>query len=116
MKRLSRQYQLGITLAVGQILDSDILAVFDKLYVLSRGGLCVYEGSVEHLHLYLREANVMHLNPNAAVENSVSEQQKQRSTPMERLIKIASKPSKVRKCYPILGPRIENSIQLRFLI
>lgn len=79
MKRVSRQYKIGITFAVGQILDSDILAVFDKLYVLSRGGLNLYEGSVEHLHLFLREANVLITSSN--------------QTPMERLIKMASKPN-----------------------
>lgn len=72
---------MAIVFSVGQVLDSDILAVFDKLYVLSRGGLCVYEGSVDHMSLYLREAEV-------AVSSKIQ-------TPMERLMKVASKPSQV---------------------
>ena len=49
--------------------------------MLSRGGLCVYEGSVDHMSLYLREAEV-------AISSKIQ-------TPMERLMKVASKPSQV---------------------
>ncbi|XP_017478051.1 PREDICTED: ABC transporter G family member 3-like [Rhagoletis zephyria] len=81
LKTLCRVYSIAVIFSVGQVLDSDILAVFDKLYVLSRGGLCVYEGSVDHMSLYLREAEV-------AISSKIQ-------TPMERLMKVASKPSQV---------------------
>lgn len=76
---MTRIYHITITFSVSQILDSDILAIFDKLYVLSRGGLCVYEGSVDHMSLFLRESDV-------SIDSKIQ-------TPMERLMKVASKPN-----------------------
>ena len=81
MKKMCRLYSIAIVFSVGQVLDSDILAIFDKLYVLSRGGLCIYEGSVDHLSLFLREAEVL-------ISSKIQ-------TPMERLLKVASKPNQV---------------------
>ncbi|KAJ6215528.1 hypothetical protein RDWZM_010028 [Blomia tropicalis] len=78
MKRLVRYYSIAIILTVEQILDSEILTIFDKLYVLSIGGQCIYEGTVEHLALFLRESDV-------TIMSKIQ-------TPMERLMKIASKP------------------------
>ncbi|OTF77164.1 hypothetical protein BLA29_015421, partial [Euroglyphus maynei] len=45
---MSRVYRISVNLSIGNMIDSDVLSAFDKLYVLSRGGLCIYEGSVEH--------------------------------------------------------------------
>lgn len=78
MKTLCRQYSITFCCSIGTTPDSDILAVFDKLYVLSRGGLCVYEGSVDHLNLFLRESDII-------ITSKIE-------TPFERLMKIASKP------------------------
>ncbi|KAI2800358.1 ABC protein, sub ABCG [Blomia tropicalis] len=81
MKRLARYYSIAFVFTIGKIIDSDILTIFDKLYVLSRGGLCVYEGSIDHLSLFLRESDVTFV---ATI-----------STPMERLMKVASKPNHI---------------------
>nr|XP_027194971.1 uncharacterized protein LOC113789612 isoform X1 [Dermatophagoides pteronyssinus] len=81
MKQMSRVYSISVNLSIGHMVDSDVLSVFDKLYVLSRGGLCIYEGSVEHMSLFLRESGVI-------IQSSIQ-------TPIERLIKIASKPNEL---------------------
>ncbi|KAH7644841.1 abc transporter g family member 3-like [Dermatophagoides farinae] len=81
MKQMSRVYSMSVNLSIGQMIDSDVLSIFDKLYVLSRGGLCIYEGSVEHMSLFLRESGVI-------IQSGIQ-------TPIERLIKIASKPTEL---------------------
>ncbi|KAF7494885.1 hypothetical protein SSS_00978 [Sarcoptes scabiei] len=81
LKRLARTYSIAITLSVSQILDSDVLVVFDKLYVLALNGFCIYEGSVEHISLFLRESDVV-------ISSRIQ-------TPIERLLKFASKPNEI---------------------
>lgn len=81
MKKLSRLYSIAVTFSTSQILDSDVLSIFDKLYVLSRGGLCVYEGSVEHMSLFLNESGIV-------ISSKIQ-------TPIERLMQIASKPTEL---------------------
>lgn len=78
MKGLCRSYAITFVCSIGNVPDSDILTTFDKLYVLSRGGFCVYEGSADHLGLFLRESEVF-------ITSKIE-------TPMERLMKVAAKP------------------------
>jgi len=39
--------------------NSDILQMFDKLYVLAKGGVCVYSGTPQHLDRYLMDCNIL---------------------------------------------------------
>ena len=60
--------------------NSDVLIMFDKLYVLSKGAKCVFDGNINQLLCHLQECQV-----------GCEEWQ----VPVEQLIKVASKPSNV---------------------
>ncbi|CAM6032206.1 unnamed protein product, partial [Sphagnum compactum] len=39
--------------------NSDVLMMFDKLYVLAKGGVCVYSGRPQDLNTHLRECDIL---------------------------------------------------------
>src|ERR1700712_2454336 len=75
LKELSIKQNISIISTIHQP-NSDVLQMFDNLYVLAKGGVCVYSGSPQHLPNHLRECNIV------CNENQV---------PIETLITIGSK-------------------------
>ena len=78
LKHLAKNYQLAIVTSIHQP-NSDILMMFDKLYVLSHGR-CVFDGRTTELKCHLQQCQV-----------ECHEWQ----VPVEELIKVASKTSNV---------------------
>ena len=60
--------------------NSDVLMMFDKLYVLSKGAKCVFDGNANQLQSHLKECQI---------------ECEEWQVPVEQLIKVASKPSNV---------------------
>ena len=79
LKNLAKKYDLAIVTSIHQP-NSDILMMFDKLYVLSFGGFCVFDGKTNQLQSHLQECQI-----------DCQEWQ----VPIEQLIKVASKTSNV---------------------
>ena len=75
LKELSQKQNISIITSIHQP-NSDILQMFDSLYVLAKGGQCIYSGPPEHLTQHLFDSNII-LN-----ENQV---------PIETLITIGAK-------------------------
>ncbi|XP_054158714.1 ATP-binding cassette sub-family G member 1-like [Oppia nitens] len=76
LKNVSRKHNMAIVTSIHQP-NSDVLMLFDQLYVLGKGGLCVYEGPPNQLRDHLSRS-----------EFECTEHQ----VPIELLLKIASKP------------------------
>ena len=74
LKNLAKNYQLAIVTSIHQP-NSDVLMMFDKLYVLAKGG-CVFDGQTNQLKSHLQKCQV----------NCQQDQ-----VPTEQLIKVASK-------------------------
>ena len=55
--------------------NSDVLMMFDKLYVLAKGGCCVFDGETNQLKSHLEQCQVECLDW---------------QVPIEKLIKVAS--------------------------
>ena len=79
LKNLASKYDLAIVTSIHQP-NSDILMMFDKLYVLSKGGRCVFDGKTNELQSHLKECQI-----------DCDKWQ----VPIEELIKVASKTSNV---------------------
>ena len=79
LKNLAKKYDLAIVTSIHQP-NSDILMMFDKLYVLSKGGMCVFHGKTNQLQSHLQNCQI-----------DCQEWQ----VPIEQLIKVASKTSNV---------------------
>lgn len=79
LKNLARKYDLAIVTSIHQP-NSDVLMMFDKLYVLSKGGKCVFDGKTSELQSHLQECQV-----------DCQDWQ----VPVEKVIKVASKTSNV---------------------
>ena len=75
LKNLAKKYQLAIVTSIHQP-NSDVLMMFDKLYVLARGGRCVFDGETNQLKSHLEQCQVECL---------------EWQVPIEELIKVASK-------------------------
>ena len=75
LKELSFNQNISIISTIHQP-NSDILQMFDRIYVLAKGGVCVYWGTPEHLPTHLEDCGII------CNENQV---------PIETLIKIGSK-------------------------
>ena len=75
LKNLAKKYQLAIVTSIHQP-NSDVLMMFDKLYVLARGGRCVFDGETNQLKSHLEQCQVECL---------------EWQIPIEELIKVASK-------------------------
>ena len=73
LKNLAKKYQLAIITSIHQP-NSDVLTMFDKLYVLSKGG-CVFDGETNQLKSHLEQCHVECLDW---------------QVPIEQLIKVAS--------------------------
>ena len=74
LKNLAKNYQLAIVTSIHQP-NSDVLMMFDKLYVLANGGFCVFDGQTSHLKNHLKQCQV------ECQDDQV---------PIEQLIKVAS--------------------------
>jgi ABC-type multidrug transport system ATPase subunit len=57
LKVLSRKHKILIITSIHQP-NNDILMLFDKIYVLSKGGICVYFGSPQNINSYLKECDI----------------------------------------------------------
>ena len=79
LKNLAKKYDLAIVTSIHQP-NSSILIMFDKLYVLSNGGRCVFDGKTNQLLCHLTECQV---------------DCKEWQIPVEQLIKVASKTQNV---------------------
>ena len=79
LENLAKKYDLAIVTSIHQP-NSNILIMFDKLYVLSNGGKCVFDGKTNQLKSHLTECQV-----------DCEEWQ----VPVEQLIKVASKTQNV---------------------
>jgi ABC-type multidrug transport system ATPase subunit len=77
LKVLSRMHSISIITSILQP-NSDVLMMFDKLFVLSKGGVCVYSGSPKDMKNHLNECQIF-----------CTECQK----PIEVIMKIACKES-----------------------
>ena len=75
LKNLVIKYNLAILSSIHQP-NSDILMMFDKLYVLAKGGFCVFDGESTQLKSHLEQCQVECLDW---------------QVPIEELIKVASK-------------------------
>ena len=75
LKNLTENYQLAIVTSIHQP-NSDVLMMFDKLYVLAKGGCCVFDGETTQLKDHLEQCKVECLDW---------------QVPIEELIKLASK-------------------------
>ena len=75
MKELSLKQNISIISTIHQP-NGDVLQMFDKLYVLAKGGVCVYSGTPQQLPNHLEECNII------CTENQV---------PIETLITIGAK-------------------------
>ena len=75
LKNLVNNYQLSIVISIHQP-NSDVLMMFDKLYVLAKGGCCVFDGETNQLKNHLKQCQV----------NCQDDQ-----VPIEQLIKVTSK-------------------------
>ncbi|CAG2115224.1 unnamed protein product, partial [Medioppia subpectinata] len=75
IKSLAQKHNICIIATIHQP-NSDVLQMFDNLYVLAKGGQCVYFGPPVHLRHHLSSSNIV------CNENQV---------PIEHLLTIASK-------------------------
>ncbi len=57
LKALSRMHNISIITSILQP-NSDVLMMFDKLFVLSKGGVCVYSGSPKDMKNHLNECQI----------------------------------------------------------
>ena len=74
LKNLARNHSIAIVTSIHQP-NTDVLMLFDQLYVLSNVGQCVYNGHSSYLKQHLIECQVSLLNY---------------QVPIEQLIKVAS--------------------------
>ena len=79
LKNFAAQYNMAIITSIDQPND-DVLIMFDKLYVLSKGGKCVFDGKTTELQNHLQECQV---------------ECQDWQIPIEEVIKVASKTSNV---------------------
>ncbi|CAG2105241.1 unnamed protein product [Medioppia subpectinata] len=75
LKLLSRKHEMTIIASIHQP-NNDLLHMFDNIYVLAKGGVCLYSGVPHHLRQHLKDNGI------ECIENHV---------PIEVLLKIASK-------------------------
>ena len=79
LKNLVMKYNMAIVTSIHQP-NSDIIMLFDKLYVLSKRGFCVFDGETNQLLCHLQKCQI-----------DCQEWQ----VPIEELIKVASQTHKV---------------------
>ena len=79
LKNFATQYNMAIITGIDQPND-DVLIMFDKLYVLSKGGKCVFDGESNQLLCHLQECQINLQDCQA---------------PINQLIKTASKTANV---------------------
>jgi len=58
LKNLSKNHKITVISSIHQP-NNDLLIMFDKLYVLAKGGICVYSGRPQDLGLHLRECGIV---------------------------------------------------------
>ena len=58
LKRLSKKHNICVITSIHQP-NSDLLLMFDKLYVLSKGGHCVYSGPPQQLSQHLTDCEIV---------------------------------------------------------
>lgn len=86
--KLARKYSLAVVTSHDHV-SCDVLYLFHQVYVLAKGGFCVYCGPPENIHQFLTQAGI-----------DVKDYQ----MPVDVLLKIASdnhdrKACRVRFCY-----------------
>ena len=67
LRDLSRQYSIAIVTSIHQP-NNDLLMLFDNLYVLAKGGICMYNGTPDRLYDHLEEAGIQCKEYQAPVE------------------------------------------------
>ena len=70
LKNLAKKYQLAIVTSIHQP-NSDVLMMFDKLYVLARGGRCVFDGETNQLKSHLEQCQVECLEWQVTIEELI---------------------------------------------
>ena len=56
-KSLTKKYSISIITSIHQP-SPQIVSIFDFLYVLSKGGLCIYSGRPQHIRSHLNECDI----------------------------------------------------------
>lgn len=79
LKNFATKYNMAIVTSIDQP-NADVLIMFDKLYVLSKEGKCVFDGKSNQLQSHLQECQI-----------NFEDYQ----VPINQLIKIASKTTNV---------------------
>ena len=75
LKNLAIKYNIAIVTSIHQP-NSDMIMLFDKLYILSKGGRCVFDGETNQLKSHIQKCKI----------NCQEDQ-----VPIEQLIKVVSK-------------------------
>ena len=78
LKRLSRFHRMSIITSIHQP-NNELLLMFDKIYVLAKGGVCVYSGHPQNLRQHMNDC---HINCN------------QNEVPIEVLLRVSSEDTK----------------------
>jgi hypothetical protein len=94
LKLLSRHHKLSIITSIHQP-NNEILMMFDKLFVLAKGGVCVYSGFPQYLSTYLRECDIICSEFQVPIE--VLLKVSSRGIEDEQVIKMSVKTSKERE-------------------
>ena len=74
LQEVSRQHSIAVVTSIHQP-NSDVLTYFDRMYVLAKGGVCIYDGPPQNLPGHLKEAGI---------------ELKKHQFPIEVLMKMAS--------------------------
>lgn len=82
LRRLADLHRISVTISI-HTPNSDIVHLFDKLYVLAKGGVCIYSGSPDMLKPNLKEQ--LGLEPSCDDHNENEEEK----PPIEEYLKIA---------------------------
>ena len=78
LKRLSRSHRISIITSIHQP-NQDLMHIFDNIYVLAKGGVCVYSGLPQNLRQHLNDC---HIDCN------------QNDVPIEVLLRVSSEDTK----------------------
>jgi len=75
LKTLSEKHKITVISSIHQP-NNDLLIMFDKLYVLAKGGICIYSGRPQDLDQHLKEYGIVY---------------RRNQVPIEALLKFSSK-------------------------
>ncbi|OTF80231.1 hypothetical protein BLA29_005382, partial [Euroglyphus maynei] len=87
LRKLANRYRMTVAVSI-HTPNAEIVEMFDKLYILARGGVCIYSGTPSMLQENLRQQ----LNPSSDINPSVIEEKddnQHERPPIEQYLKIA---------------------------